>query len=75
MGTIPSRLGCYRIVGFDGAECAIVHRDAGDAAPYLPRAIYEAMRFQPQFDALPLVMEGEGPPSLAEPFSEDPLLG
>ena len=72
---IPSRLGCYRIVGCDGAECAIVHRDAGDAAPYLPRAIYEAMRFQPQFDALPLAMGDEGLGSLAERLSEDPMLG
>jgi hypothetical protein len=75
MGTIPSRLGCYRIVGCDGAECAIVHRDAGDAAPYLPRALYEAMRFEPQFDALPLVARDERPRSSAEGFSADPMLG
>jgi hypothetical protein len=38
----------------DGVEYALIHRDAGDAAPYLPRDVYEALQFYPRYDALPL---------------------
>ena len=75
MGTAPSRLGCYRIVYSDGAECAIVHRDAGDAAPYLPRAIYDAMRFQPRYDTLPLIDSDATLRPLVEHCNDDPMLG
>lgn len=71
----PSRLGRYRIVGHDGIECAIVHRSAGDAAPYLPRIIYEAMGFQPRFDALPFIDSKNVPRPLVEHCTDDPLLG
>ena len=34
-------------------ECAYTHRSAGEGFPFLPRDIYEALQFQPSFDALP----------------------
>jgi hypothetical protein len=69
------RLGQYRTT-LDGiGECAIVHRDAGDGAPFLPRDIYEALDFLPTFDALPLV---EDHAQLGLPVghgTDDPMIG
>jgi hypothetical protein len=49
----PRGLGLARAI-VDGVEYALVDRDAGDAAPYLTREVYEAMRFHPRYDELPL---------------------
>jgi hypothetical protein len=49
----PRGLGLARAI-VDGVEYALVDRDAGDAAPYLPREVYEALRFYPRYDELPL---------------------
>jgi hypothetical protein len=53
------RLGLAKMKLEGVGECAIVHRDAGDSAPFLPRDLYEALQFLPPFDALPLVKDHE----------------
>jgi hypothetical protein len=53
------RLGLARMKLDGVGDCAIVHRDAGDSAPILPRDLYEALHFLPPFDALPLVKDHE----------------
>jgi hypothetical protein len=69
------RLGQYRTT-LDGiGECAIVHRDAGDGAPFLPRDIYEALQFLPTFDALPLVENHAQLGLLLEQRTDDPMIG
>jgi len=40
-------------------ECARVHSEAGDAAPFLNREIYELLNFEPRFDSLPARSEFE----------------
>lgn len=70
-----SKVGLYRIIVPDGRECAIVHRDAGDAAPYLPRDIYEAMRFRPRYDTLRLIDSDDALRPLVEHCTDDPMLG
>lgn len=45
--------GLYRTHDADLGECARVHWWAGDAAPYLERALYEGADFLPRFEALP----------------------
>ena len=54
MTTRRSRMGLYRTNLQMIGECARVDEAAGDAAPYLPRALYEALHFSPRFDRLPL---------------------
>ena len=56
-------------------ECAIVHREAGDGAPFLPRDLYEALQFQPPFDELPAIENWEQLGLLAEHLGEDPMIG
>lgn len=46
--------GLYRTFDPFLGECAKVHESAGDAAPFLIREIYEFIRFEPDFDDLPL---------------------
>jgi hypothetical protein len=68
------KLGLYRIhIGGIG-ECALVHRDAGDGAPFLPRDLYEALHFSPPFDALPPIAEREQVELLAEHCNYDPMI-
>ena len=64
MTTRRSRMGLYRTNLQMIGECARVDEAAGDAAPYLPRALYEALHFSPRFDRLPM----------AEEFGPDPAL-
>ncbi len=45
--------GLYRFVLPHLGECARTHLRAGDGAPFLERSVYEALQFQPAFDALP----------------------
>jgi hypothetical protein len=45
--------GMYKVTLAERGECVRVHWDAGDAAPYLERAHYEAARFEPPFEELP----------------------
>lgn len=47
------KLGLYRMVDRYVGECARTDRSAGDAAPFLPREIYQALHFEPRFDDLP----------------------
>ena len=51
--------GLYRMRLSELGECARVHPSAGDAAPFLDRATYELLSFQPPFDALPRKQEFE----------------
>lgn len=69
------KVGLYRIVAPDGRECAIVHHDAGDGAPFLPRDVYEAMRFQPRYDTLPWIDMADAPSPLVEHCIGEPMLG
>mgnify|MGYP001219746899 CR=1 FL=1 len=64
MTTRRSRMGLYRTNLQMIGECARVDEAAGDAAPYLPRALYEALHFSPRFDRL----------LMAEEFGPDPAL-
>jgi hypothetical protein len=68
------RLGRYRTTPDGQGEYAIVHRDAGDAAPFLPSEIYEALHFLPAFDALPAIEDWEQFGLLAEPCPEGPII-
>lgn len=53
------RRGLYRTYDSFLGECARVHEDAGDAAPYLKREIYELLGMKPDYDELPLVDQEE----------------
>lgn len=53
------RLGLYRTTTAEFGECARVHPDAGDCAPYLPPEIYDALCFKPAFADLPTLNEYE----------------
>lgn len=55
-------------------ECAIVHRDAGDGAPHLPRDVYEALGFIPPFEQLPY-SNGEQERLLPARFEDDRVRG
>ena len=63
MATRRSRMGLYRTNLQTIGECARVDEAAGDAAPYLPRALYEALHFSPRFDHLPLAEDAEVDPA------------
>ena len=69
------RLGHHRTILEGIGECAIVHRDAGDGAPFLPREIYEALHFLPPFAALPLIEDPAQLGSLVERCRDDPVIG
>jgi hypothetical protein len=56
-------------------ECALVHRDAGDGAPFLPREIYEDLDFAPRFETLPLVENVDELRPLVEHCTVDPMIG
>jgi hypothetical protein len=45
--------GLYRTKDVFLGECARVNWEAGDAAPFLRKEIYDAVKCQPLFDALP----------------------
>ncbi|MCB2075100.1 MAG: hypothetical protein KDE49_15515 [Novosphingobium sp.] len=45
--------GLYRTSMPHFGECARVTDEAGDAAPFLSREMYELLNFEPKFDALP----------------------
>lgn len=45
--------GLYRIELPGQGEYVRTHLSAGDAAPFLERDAYEALSFQPPYDALP----------------------
>ena len=51
--------GLYRTAMPHFGECARVDDDAGDAAPFLSRELYELLDFEPGFDALPARSEFE----------------
>lgn len=46
-------LALYRTTDLHGCDCVRMGWDAGDAAPFLPRALYEAMLITPAFGELP----------------------
>jgi hypothetical protein len=75
MGTSQPKLGRYRVLTLDGNEYAVVHRDAGDGAPYLPRTLYEALHFTPSYDALPLVENDLEFHPLVGHCMDDPIVG
>ena len=47
--------GLYRTVDSYLGECAKVHESAGDAYPYLPPDIYNALGFSPAYNELPFL--------------------
>jgi hypothetical protein len=51
------RKGLYRTILPGIGACARVDMRAGDAAPYLERAMYEQLGFEPSFDLLPEQVE------------------
>lgn len=57
------RRGLYRTYDNFLGECARVHEDAGDAAPYLKREIYELLGMKPDYDELPLVEQEASVPA------------
>jgi hypothetical protein len=69
------KLGLYRIHVDGIGECAVVHRDAGDGAPFLQRDLYEALHFSPPFDALPFIAEHEQLGPFVEHCGDDPMIG
>jgi hypothetical protein len=50
------KLGLYRLNDPILGEAALVHKSAGDAAPYLSRYLYEHLKFEPAFDCLPMLV-------------------
>jgi len=52
------RVGIYRTVLEGIGECARVDMRVGDAAPYLERAMYELLGFEPRFESLPYKADG-----------------
>lgn len=69
------RLGRFRIILEGIGECALVHDDAGDGAPYLPRDIYDALHFAPRFEMLPLIENVDDLYPLAGHRTNDPMIG
>jgi hypothetical protein len=47
------RRGLYRFTSHERLELARTHALAGDASPFLDRETYEALGFEPHYDALP----------------------
>ena len=49
----PVFLGVYRVPRGNQSDLARIRWEAGDAAPFVSREIYEALHLQPHFDSLP----------------------
>ena len=67
MMTRSVRIGLYRTVLPGIGECARVDMRAGDAAPYLERAMYELLDFKPSFEYLPQKSGQKTPPGNTNP--------
>lgn len=57
------RKGLFRTTLPGLGECARVDMSAGDAAPFLERAMYDLLGFEPRFDLLPEPAAGARPTS------------
>jgi hypothetical protein len=59
LSRMTCRQGLYRTVDVLVGDCAFTHWGMGDAHPFVPKEIYDAIGFEPRFDSLPTQAEYE----------------